>query len=81
MTRFAPLLVVIVALALSACGSRKDLRPAEGASLPPVPYGATSQPGPNSLLDIPVEARPGRSNELLTESKERESSAFDLPPG
>ena len=35
----APLVLGAIVLALSACGSRRDLKPAAGKALPPAPYG------------------------------------------
>ena len=75
-----PLMIVGLALALSACGSRGNLKLEEGKSLPPAPYGARETPTPQRLLEPAPETRPGRSDEILTESKEREDDAFDLPP-
>ena len=75
-----PLLLAGMALALTACGSRGDLRPEEGTSLPPAPYGARETPTPDKLLEPPPETQPGRSEEILTQSKEREDDPFDLPP-
>ena len=69
-----------IALALAGCGQRRDLRPQEGASLPPAPYGATATPTSADLLDPTTQQRPSRSDELLTESKERGDDPFALPP-
>ena len=67
-------------LALSACGAARDLKPAAGKALPVAPYGATATPTPNQLLTASSQARPGRSDELLTNSEERQGNEFDLPP-
>ncbi len=77
MRALVPLALV---LALAACGSRRDLRPQENASLPPAPYGATATPTPAELLDPTTQQRPSRSDELLTESKPRGDDPFVLPP-
>ena len=72
--------LVLLALALSACGSRKDLEPAAGASLPPAPYGRTDPPTAAELLVLDPQAAPERNVELRRESEEREDDPFDLPP-
>lgn len=75
-----PLMILGLALALTACGSRGDLKLEEGKSLPPAPYGARETPTPDKLLEPAPETRPGRSDEILTESEERGDDPFDLPP-
>lgn len=67
-------------LALSACGAARDLKPAAGKALPVAPYGATAAPTPNQLLTASAQARPTRSDDLLTNSQERQGNEFDLPP-
>ena len=69
-----------LALPLAACGSAAQLKPAEGAKLPPAPYGATATPSPQELLTPSTQARPTRDDELLKESKKRDPDPFDLPP-
>jgi hypothetical protein len=56
------------------------LKPAEGKPLPVAPYGATATPTPNQLLTASIQARPQRSDDLLTSSQERQGNEFDLPP-
>lgn len=75
-----PLMILGLALALTACGSRGDLKLEEGKTLPPAPYGARETPTPDKLLEPAPETRPGRSDEILTESEERGDDPFDLPP-
>ena len=72
--------VLIVAIALAGCGTRKDLRPQEGASLPPKPYAVAVDPTPAQLMTPDNQARPGRSDDLLNRSQERRDDKFDLPP-
>lgn len=74
------LLLLGLALTLAACGARNDLRPPEGQSLPPTPYGASAPPTAAELIEPDPQMRPERNDELLTESKEREDDPFDLPP-
>lgn len=68
------------ALLLAACGQKADLEPLAGQTLPPAPYGAKAQPGPEALLQPDPKAAPERSVELRKRSEEREDDPFDLPP-
>jgi predicted small lipoprotein YifL len=79
MTR-RPLLLLGVALALAGCGARRDLRPAPGEKVTPVPYGDTTRPTPAQLMTPSTQQRPTRSDELLRESTERPDDPFDMPP-
>lgn len=72
--------IVLLALAVTACGGREELRPAAGASLPPKPYAAEATPTASELMTPSVQARPRRSDELLRQSEERREDRFDLPP-
>lgn len=72
--------ILLVALMLAACGSRQELRPKEGASLPPKPYAVGEDPTPLLLMTPDVQSRPGRSDDLLNRSQERRDDKFDLPP-
>ncbi|WP_298809717.1 hypothetical protein [uncultured Sphingomonas sp.] len=73
-------LLLLATLPLAACGSTQDLKPAPGAALPVAPRGAAEKPSVSQLLTPSVQARPTRSNELLTKSKPRKPDEFDLPP-
>lgn len=75
-----PVLILGLIFALSACGAARELKPAEGKALPVAPYGTTVQPTANQLLTASAQARPARSDELLTNSEERQGNQFDLPP-
>ena len=75
--RFA---VVAALILLAACGSREQLRPAAGETLPPKPAAAAETPTPAELLEPSTQARPERSDELLKRSEERRDDRFDLPP-
>ena len=68
------------ALALAACGQKKDLAPAADQSLPPAPFGAGVQPDSEELLKLDTLAAPERSVELRKRSEEREDDPYDLPP-
>ncbi len=74
-------LSLLVPLALTACGSAASLSPKPGQSLPVAPRGARATPTPEQLLTPTTQARPQRSDELLTTSQARRSDEFDLPPG
>ena len=67
-------------LLLAACGKVQDLQPAAGKALPPKPATAPAQPQPDTLLAVPTQSRPGRSDELLNRSSIRPDDKFDLPP-
>ncbi|WP_448659820.1 hypothetical protein ACPVPU_04715 [Sphingomonas sp. CJ99] len=74
------LTLAAAAFALSACGAKRDLRPAEGQSLPVAPYGAVATPAPADLTKPPIDARPKRGDQTLTQSEDRPADPFDLPP-
>jgi len=65
---------------LAACGRTHPLHPPKGESLPPAPYGAETPPAGNKLIEPSVQARPKRGDDLLTNSQDRRSDQFDLPP-
>lgn len=72
---------VVVALALlGGCGAAKELQPKMGESLPVAPYGATQPRTANQLIKAGPQARPARSDELLTNSEKRRGDDYDLPP-
>ena len=73
------LAILLAALALGGCGA-SGLKPAPGEKLPVAPYGARATPTPAQLLTPSNQARPDRSDELLTQSQDRRSDDFDLPP-
>ena len=73
-------ILVGLAVALAACGSRSPLMPREGASLPVAPYGATDKPTSEELLELDALAAPERSVELRRRSEDRADDPFDLPP-
>ena len=72
--------VLAIVVALSACGVRRDLKPAAGKTLPPAPYGREEPRTANALLVPHVQAAPSRSVELRQRSEERTDDPFDLPP-
>lgn len=72
---------VILASSLAACGKVGDLEPRTGQSLPPKAFGQKERQSAEALSTPSVQARPGRSDELLRRSERREDDPFDLPPG
>ncbi|EQB10368.1 hypothetical protein L286_00015, partial [Sphingobium sp. HDIP04] len=48
--------------------------------LPAVPVGAAAAPTAAELTTPPIQARPERNVELLTQSRVRGDDEFDLPP-
>ncbi len=72
--------IILATALLGACGSRGDLTPPEGASLPVAPQGTETQPNAEELLERDALAAPERSVELRRRSEEREDDPFDLPP-
>jgi hypothetical protein len=72
--------IVVVTLALSACGSRTALKPKTGQSLPVKPATANAVPTPEQLMTPDTQAAPKRSDEQLKRSEQRREDKFDLPP-
>jgi hypothetical protein len=72
--------ILLFALLVTACGSRQELRPKEGASLPPKPYAVATNPTAAEMMTPDNQARPERSDSLLNHSQERRDDKFDLPP-
>ncbi len=75
------LLAGMAGLSLGGCGLREPLRPAPGESMPPAPAMSARAMTTDELLEPPPIARPGRVDELLRRSEEREDDRYDLPPG
>lgn len=73
--------LILLALGLAACGKVGDLEPRTGNSLPPKAYGQKEEQSSAALTRPSVQARPGRTDELLKRSERREDDQFDLPPG
>lgn len=73
-------LIVLAALAVSACGARTGLEPLADASLPQPTYGEQQSSDAEQLLELDTLAAPERSVELRRRSEEREDDPFDLPP-
>ena len=67
--------------ALAGCGKVGPLEPKTGSSGPAKAYGQTETPGAEALMEPSVQARPGRSDELMRRSERRNEDPFDLPPG
>lgn len=74
------LALTLIALSLSACGSRTTLKPKTGATMPQPSITAAKTPTAEELMTPDVQAKPKRSDELLRRSEERREDKFDLPP-
>jgi hypothetical protein len=67
-------------IAIASCGSRSDLQPQAGKSLPQKPALASRALTAEELLDLPPQADPRRVDELSKRGDKREPDRFDLPP-
>ena len=67
----------LMALALTACGARNDLRRTDGKA-PPAP--TVGGPPTATTLTPPPEAAPERVDDPVKRSRERGDDPFDLPP-
>jgi hypothetical protein len=65
----------------AACGKVGNLEPRTAQSVPPKAYGQIDPQTAEGLTTPSVQARPGRSDELLRRSEKRGDDPFDLPPG
>ena len=74
------IIIISLALDLTACGNRTELRPKAGESLPVKPLFAPATPSVSKLLTPDSQARPQRSDEQLYRSQQRRDDKFDLPP-
>ena len=72
--------ILLAALAITACGGREPLQPAQGEGMPVAPAMALTEPTTDDLLEPSTQQRPERVDELLRRSEEREDDPFDLPP-
>jgi predicted small lipoprotein YifL len=72
---------LILLATLSACGKVGPLEPTPGIAPPAKAIGQTEAPDATTLLEPSVQARPGRSDELMRRSERRTDDPFDLPPG
>ena len=72
--------LLVVAFALTSCGSAGSLRPPEGQALPVKPAMAQTVPTAEDLLTKPAFAAPERIDELMKRSMPRKADRFDLPP-
>ena len=75
-----PIIVAVLALALTACGSLGELKPPPGEKLPVKPLTAVVTPTADDLLTPPAYAHPERVDEILKRSVPRKADRFDLPP-
>ncbi|MFN3452491.1 MAG: hypothetical protein ACK4ZE_10080 [Sphingorhabdus sp.] len=73
--------IIGVAMCVVGCGKVGDLEPRTGNTLPPQAYGQTIEQTAKVLTTPSVQARPGRTDELLKRSERREDDPFDVAPG
>jgi len=73
--------ICALALCIAGCGKVGDLEPRTGNAMPPKAYGQTKAQTAEALTTPSVQARPGRTDELLKRSERREDDPFDVPPG
>ncbi len=74
------LVVIVLTLAAASCGSRSDLQPQAGKSLPQKPALASRALTADELLELPPQADPRRVDELNKRGEVRAPDRFDLPP-
>ena len=73
--------IIGVAMCAACRGKVGGLEPRTGNSMPPQAYGQTTDQTAKILTTPSVQARPGRTDELLKRSDRREDDPFDIPPG
>lgn len=73
--------VLCVVMALAGCGKMGDLEPRTGQSMPPLAYGQNDEQSAGKLMEPSPQARPTRSDELVSKSALREDDPFDFAPG
>lgn len=78
--RIAAVTVGVMALTLAGCGKRGELAPVAGQPMPVKAVGAPRAATPEELRTPPTQAQPGRTDELLKRSEQRQDDPFDLPP-
>lgn len=71
---------ILLLAGLAACGSKSDLVPPPGKSLPVAPLGREAPPSATELLRVPAQAQPDRTVELRKRSEERADDPYDLRP-
>jgi len=74
------LALLLIAITAASCGSRSDLQPQAGKSLPQKPALAREPLTAEQLLVLPPMAKPKRVDELSKRGEVRKPDRFDLPP-
>ena len=74
-------IVIAFAAALSACGSRTQLKPGPNMTAVPKAAASAAPETPEQLMAPTSQARPERTVDLRTRSEERQIDPFDTPPG
>jgi hypothetical protein len=81
MTSRQMLVYLALGICLAGCGKVGDLEPRTGNTHPVKAYGQTTEQSAQALSAPSVQARPGRTDELLKRSERRIDDPFDVPPG
>jgi predicted small lipoprotein YifL len=72
--------ILLVLLALAACGKQGALRPVPPATLPQKPADAIRALTPEEMLKLPPQANPARVDDPLSRAQDRPDDRFNLPP-
>ena len=73
-------LVIVVLLALAACGKVGKLTPVASNTPPPKPVAMSVAPVPEDMLRLPPQSQPNRVDDPVEKSQERPDDKFNLPP-
>ena len=73
-------LVIVLLLALAACGKVGKLTPVAPNTPPPKPVAMSVAPVPEDMLRLPPQSQPNRVDDPVEKSQERPDDKFNLPP-
>ena len=73
-------LILLLALALAACGKQGDLTPVPPRTAPVKPAASAVAPTPEQMLDLPPQSQPDRVDDPVSRSQVRPDDPFNLPP-
>ncbi|MFZ4688608.1 MAG: hypothetical protein ACOYLS_05175 [Polymorphobacter sp.] len=72
--------ILLLALALVACGKQGKLTPVPPQPAPVQAMGTTTPTTPEDMLKLPPQSQPNRVDDPVEKSKERPDDRFNLPP-
>ena len=72
--------LLLVALALTACGKQGQLTPVPPRTPPVKPAASTAAPTPEEMLRLPPQSQPNRVDDPVARSQVRPDDPFNLPP-